>query len=140
MSDGNNNIKIAELAEAINNKMDIDGLNAKSSISFVIDKQDPTASNNYTWYRVYSDGWVEQGGLYNRTTTGTMYMTLPVEMADISYTAVCSCAVLNRTSAFTDNWTFVPYSATTIQIYTSSTVYGNYAWLVSGKSAIGVNS
>ena len=24
--------------------------------------QRPTASNNYTWYRKYSDGWVEQGG------------------------------------------------------------------------------
>lgn len=28
---------------------------------FVIDYQVPTAANNYTWYRRYKSGWVEQG-------------------------------------------------------------------------------
>ncbi len=44
--------------------------------------QYPSATNNYTWYRKYSDGWVEQGGI--TTTTGSV--TLPVEMADTNYT------------------------------------------------------
>ena len=28
----------------------------------VIDFQEPTSANNYTWYRKYKSGWVEQGG------------------------------------------------------------------------------
>ena len=108
---------------------------AEANAHRVIAFQAPTADNNYTWYRKYADGWVEQGGLYNRTTTGTMYMTLPVEMADTNYTAVCSCAVLNRTAEFTSNWTFAPYSTTSVQIFSFSTVYGNYAWQVSGLGA-----
>lgn len=31
----------------------------------VIEFQAPTAENNYTWYRKYADGWVEQGGARN---------------------------------------------------------------------------
>lgn len=93
------------------------------------------SDDGLSWYRKYSSGWVEQGGLYNRTTTGTIYMTLPVEMADTNYTAVCSCAVLNMTDSFTQNWTFAPYSTTAVQICTSSTIYGNYAWQVSGLGA-----
>ena len=33
----------------------------------VIDFQEPTAANNYTWYRKYADGWVEQGGIWTGT-------------------------------------------------------------------------
>ena len=31
-------------------------------IDYVIASQTPTADNNYTWYRKYKSGWVEQGG------------------------------------------------------------------------------
>lgn len=51
---------------------------------FVIESQIPTAENNYTWYRKYKSGWVEQGG--NFTTTGTnSYVTMPIEMKDTNY-------------------------------------------------------
>lgn len=51
----------------------------------VIDFQAPMSSNNYTWYRKYADGWVEQGGI---TTSGTIVQSvaLPVTMADTNYT------------------------------------------------------
>ena len=29
----------------------------------LVDEQKPTAENNYAWYRLYSDGWIEQGGV-----------------------------------------------------------------------------
>ena len=49
--------------------------------------QYPSATNNYIWYRKYSDGWVEQGGLLPHTPTGsTVTINLPVEMADANYT------------------------------------------------------
>ena len=45
----------------------------------------PTADNNYTWYRKYSTGWVEQGGI---TTSGSevQSVSLPITMADTNYT------------------------------------------------------
>lgn len=83
MSEGNNNITIGQLTESINDKMDRDGLNAETSWIFVVSKQDPTPENNYTWYRKYSDGWVEQGGmLYG---TGKVTVTLSIEMVDTNY-------------------------------------------------------
>lgn len=53
----------------------------------VIEFQAPTAQNNYTWYRKYADGWVEQGGhcegdgLYD----GTITINLPVTMSSAHY-------------------------------------------------------
>lgn len=37
-------------------KTDLDGAD------YVTEWQTPTAENNYTWYRKYKSGWVEQGG------------------------------------------------------------------------------
>lgn len=52
--------------------------------------QRPTAENNYTWFRKWSDGWVEQGGSQKFTAAQTVYTTvnLPVEMANSDYTLV----------------------------------------------------
>ena len=56
-------------------------------IDTVIAFQAPNAGNNYTWYRKYSSGWVEQGGYVASTSTsdGSKSVTLPVEMADVDY-------------------------------------------------------
>lgn len=48
----------------------------------VIAFQAPTADNNYTWYRKYADGWVEQGGTLQTITNS---LTFPIEMADTNY-------------------------------------------------------
>lgn len=71
----------------LNNKVDVGHQ--------VIDFQEPTALNNYTWYRKYADGWVEQGGIATipaRTNTGgsDLVKTFLVEMADTNYTALIS--------------------------------------------------
>ena len=52
-----------------------------STADYVVEFQAPTALNDYTWYRKYKSGWVEQGGkgLTNLT------IVLPVEMADDNY-------------------------------------------------------
>ena len=57
-------------------------LNAHKVIEFQI----PTASNGYTWYRKYADGWVEQGGrctvpATNGLSGSSVNVTLPVPMA-----------------------------------------------------------
>lgn len=60
-----------------------------SGADYVVAWQSPSAENNYTWYRKYKSGWVEQGGYSNSQT-----ITLIVEMADTGYsvqlTGMCS--------------------------------------------------
>ena len=58
----------------------------------VIEFQAPTSANNYTWYRKYADGWVEQGGQFIATsvadgsgTAGNNIINLPIEMANNRY-------------------------------------------------------
>lgn len=80
-------IDFGQLSEALNDKMDRGGMNAQSPCAVVVAKQDPTADNNYTWYRKYSDGWVEQGGLQTSASGSSgVTVTLPVAMADANYT------------------------------------------------------
>ncbi len=43
--------------------------------------QNPNAGNNYTWYRKYADGWVEQGGVIS----GAQRVNLPIAMSDANY-------------------------------------------------------
>lgn len=33
-----------------------------NNMDYAVESQEPTAENNYTWYRKYKSGWVEQGG------------------------------------------------------------------------------
>ena len=57
----------------------------------VIEFQAPTAENEYTWYRLYADGWVEQGGhnhaIQADRTGKENYINLPVTMANTNYTS-----------------------------------------------------
>ena len=46
----------------------------------VIKFQAPDSTNNYTWYRKYADGWIEQGGKTTNSTIG-----LPIQMLDSDY-------------------------------------------------------
>lgn len=110
----------------------------------VIEWQVPTAENNYTWYRKYASGWVEQGGKYlNQAASGSNTVTLLVTMADTNY-----CLITQRikpaTSAETGN-EITPrlYNVTTTSFganlrvsngNTSETV-SDWCWQVSGMAA-----
>ena len=52
-------------------------------VDLVVDFQAPTAENNYTWYRKYKSGWVEQGGCLLNAATGAHTITIPIEMASV---------------------------------------------------------
>ena len=58
-------------------------------IDYVIVSQAPTADNNYTWYRKYKSGWVEQGGFGAKEET----VSLPVTMQDTNYSAIAGFAI-----------------------------------------------
>lgn len=68
-------------ASLFNNKADLDLANVLSNIDFVVDSQLPTAQNNYTWYRKYKSGWVEQGGVDTTGTANLHTIEIPVAMS-----------------------------------------------------------
>ena len=109
-------------------------LNSHKVISF----QAPTSANNYTWYRKYADGWVEQGGIvFPTTTTPTrVSITLPVIMSSNVYsvqvTGGDNVADAGEYSYYTNRTTTgfeILHSHTT-----SSYTIGD-SWQVSGVSA-----
>ena len=137
MSDGNNNITIGEVTEILNDKMDRDGQNANGA-DVVIEWQMPNANNNYTWYRKYKSGWVEQGGRATLPSGGntvqTVSVALSITMANNAYfisprpffsqpSAYYGWSVSNIT---TTGFSFLGYN--NVDTYTIS-------WQVSGMAA-----
>lgn len=105
----------------------------------VIDFQEPTAENRYTWYRKYADGWVEQGGVYDTSsgTSGVLTISLPIAMLDTNYTIGVSVFSYNNNNACIVN-TRTP-STTNFIVATKDHNGGSYGnkgfWQVSGLSA-----
>ena len=75
------------ILEALNDKVDRDcrNVDTTSGADVVVEYQRPTAENNYTWYRLYKSGWIEQGGPNN---TMNKTITFPKEMANTNYTII----------------------------------------------------
>ncbi len=71
-----------------------------TNADYVIESQLPTAENNYTWYRKYKSGWVEQGIQRLTFTTSEQTATLPVTMADTNYSCWVTKLTLNGNFAY----------------------------------------
>ena len=90
----------------------------------VIAFQKPTAENNYTWYRKYADGWVEQGGTQETVDTT---INLLIEMADTNYIVNCGFVIANVGRQSITKYT--TYFQTGSHMQTSGTTGG---WEVKG--------
>lgn len=110
---------------------------------YVVESQMPTAANNYTWYRKYKSGWVEQGGQVPANANGSYNVTMPVEMANTNYGYSCSAyknstdngfivICVLKTSITTTGFTVCPRYA--INGSTGAPGEGGW-WQVSGMSA-----
>lgn len=64
-------------------------LKTNSITDYLVDSQEPTAENNYTWYRKYDSGWVEQGGFGAKNEI----ITLAVTMKDTNYGALAGFCI-----------------------------------------------
>lgn len=108
---------------------------AELKYDYVVDFQRPTAQNNYTWYRLYKSGWVEQGGHATPNYSGQS-ISFPVEMSDTNYnvlTGINQTGVLSGTvGVIVDNKT-----ATGMILYGNwnPTQPNDFMWQVSGMSA-----
>lgn len=131
-------INIGQISEALNDKADRDLHNVDTTVKAdaIIDFQAPTAENNYTWYRKYKSGWVEQGGaIIGLTDWADRTITLPITMRDRGYSYVQS-PIMN-TSTGPGAWAIGVTLKTETQI--TSRFYANNGflptWQVSGVSA-----
>lgn len=107
------------------------------TIDYVVASQEPTAGNNYTWYRLYKSGWVEQGGYLPATGSGDTLQTvnLPKAMNDAHYTVTTS--ITDATASFATDWYLVTVqqqTSTGFKTYTGAD-WGKY-WSVSGKASV----
>ena len=103
-------INVGAISEALNNKVDLPSPTVpQDAVDYVIEMQRPTSANNYTWYRKYKSGWVEQGGRVPVASgNGTTYVAtvvMPVTMIDTTYSitttamAVSSAMLASTTNA-----------------------------------------
>lgn len=118
--------------------MDAPGLHQRVAVGHeVIAFQIPKSSNNYTWYRKYADGWVEQGGYRVATTNSGEQITLPVEMADAHY--LINMTTNNDTSGGTYHYpVWENQTATGFQaelVYQGNWYPGAFYWEVRGMAA-----
>lgn len=62
-----------------------DSVTDMSGADYIVAWQTPTDQNNYTWYRKYKSGWVEQGG---QKLAGIKTYEIPILMANTNYTVL----------------------------------------------------
>lgn len=114
--------------------------NVSAGIDFVVESQEPTAENDYTWYRKYRSGSVEQGGIsIAMGDYETATITLPVAMANINYTLTFGNG-WNGTND--DNAWIGAYcerlpnrTTTSFQLYNRGGTQRKISFVVSGKAA-----
>lgn len=112
--------------------------NVSAGIDFVVESQLPTAGNNYTWYRKYKSGWVEQGGVVNTAVTSPNTINLPITMADANYTPIGLVqSISNGTDGYTgEGW--AERTTTSFKVYghaASAAITNAYSWMVFGMAA-----
>ena len=87
------------------------------AIDTLVAFQAPNAGNNYTWYRKYSSGWIEQG--WRQTWSGAWTtVTLPVPMADANYTCTAGGSRTDG-SPYQQMTCFRNYTTTTVDMWSS---------------------
>ena len=129
---------VSDLASAItthttNIDTNTNDIAALKGYDYVIESQEPTAENNYTWYRKYKSGWVEQGGTNVDANT---VITLPIEMADTHYTApMPGITTYSSNVGIGADAIVITKTTTTIKYGTMSAFGFKFNWYICGVSA-----
>lgn len=127
---------VGGMTEQMNDKMDTDGRNGTNTVDYVIEWQLPTAENNYSWYRKYKSGWVEQGGLLG-TNVSSQTISLLITMSDTYYSIQLSIGNFSGTGTTgygtTHGWGQRTVNAFHVDSYNTTNVTGQ--WEVKGFAA-----
>lgn len=109
----------------------------KEFIDPVVAFQVPTADNNYTWYRLYASGWVEQGGQASVSQSASTTVSLPITMANTTFyvnfntTDTADGASVSRSTRITSA------SQIELRLGYGSNLTRNGVWEVKGMAAQG---
>lgn len=90
-----------------------------------------TFKSGYSWYRIYDDGWVEQGGITTPSSTATKSIILLKEFADTSYTVLLSPSY-TTTATFTSLLKTSTKSPTSFEIIDSTNASVYTYWYACG--------
>ena len=114
---------LEQVNQGIESRVKLDGSNAE--FTYITE----TYKNGTSWYRIWSDGWCEQGGYYIPTTTlGTITLLKAYKNIDYSITTGGS---RNANDNMYTPTVGVTKTASDFSIYCGSTVYRIY-WQASG--------
>lgn len=99
-----------------------------------------TYSNGTSWYRVWSDGWCEQGGISVLTTTVGVSISFLKTFSNTDYTAIVNIQTTNSTGYGTNvaqsaSISYTDKSTSSMGIYTAGITNFNVnglCWLVCG--------
>ena len=110
-----------------------------TNLDYVVEFQLPTSGNNYTWYRKYKSGWVEQGGIVS-DASGDGSVLLPIIMADTNYDVLAINEPTDNENAW--GWLYLRKDTKTTTGFginsrqgTGTPVYLHARWMVCGMIA-----
>lgn len=127
---GGSATEIGQITEALNDKVE--------KGHQVIEFQEPTSANGYTWYRKYADGWVEQGSWLNTPTDTAITITIPVPMVNINYSILFTRYFDNAPGGSTADRQFGSVWTKTTTTFNCWAKWGGstgLSWQVSGMAA-----
>ena len=85
--------------------------------------------NGYSWYRIWSDGWIEQGGLVSSSTSGTILLLKPYNTTD--YITMLTPLRSDASYPITA-WVTLPYTTTSFDFAATPTYTGAVLWRAEG--------
>lgn len=91
-----------------------------------------TYVNGTSWYRVYDDGWVEQGGEYIGVNGSDQSVLLLKEMANNKYYISAECITKNNGTVYSQEYAHTPTTTGFTQNGNSNRVF---RWEVKGQGA-----
>jgi hypothetical protein len=109
-------------------------------VDSVVAYQVPTSysTNGLTWYRKYSSGWVEMGGVWELPSYGTYYksvqINLPVTMSNTNYSVVVTNTGDNGT-AYTRTINGKTTSSFLCKSDGDTARYNGFNWYLTGMAA-----
>lgn len=99
-------------AELFNGKVDVDNM---QEVRCVVEAY----NNGSNWYRIYSDGWCEQGGKYYNNNTAVTFLK---PFKDTNFSIMTQCTDTN------------PNDGAYQSVWTSKTTTGFIGWIIYGTS------
>lgn len=105
----------------------------------IIECQDPTLANDWSWYRLYADDWVEQGGITEVPGVGGVVCNLLIQMLNANYSVQITGYTLDNSEMHQDTFWCTNRTTTNITVdleYAGNT--GKCFWEVKGKANAGV--